>query len=173
MSKNGYEVETVSLIGIPRDGDERSIVSHTEKYDEEIALTALDWLYDLEDRDEQPAPERDAVSFCRLYCEYFGNACSGKGKAVAGDLHFIEDETAINAATRYLEIGSQVKTLEEEQTALKSLLEGVSGVTPTGVSVSWSEIAGRSSIDEAEVLKLIGYIPKKQGNSSIRLSVKT
>ena len=172
MTKNGYEVDTVSLIGIPRDGDERSIVSHTEKYDEQIALVALAWLDDLEERTDQPAPERDAISFCRLYCEYFGNACSGKGKAVADDLHFIEDETAINAATRYLEIGSQVKALEEEQTTLKTLLEGVSGITPTGVSVGWSEVAGRSSIDEAEVMKLLGFVPKKQSNPSIRLSVK-
>ena len=171
MSKNGYEVETVSLVGIPRDGDERSIVVHSEAYDEEIALTALEWLDDLEDRTEQPPPERDAISFCRLYCEYFGNACSGKEKAaVIGSP--IDDPEAINAAHKYLALTGQIKTLEEEQTALKSLLEGVLGVTPLGVSVSWSEMAGRTSIDEAEVQKLLGFVPKKQGNPSIRLSVK-
>jgi hypothetical protein len=40
------------------------------------------------------------------------------------------------------------------------------------VAVKWSQVAGRSSIDEAEVQKLLGYVPKKQGDPSMRLTVK-
>jgi len=172
LIKTGRECNTVSLVGIPRDGDERSIKVHTEPYDEAIAQEALTWLAELKEMKSRPAPERDAVSFCQHYCEFFGKSCLGKEKAVADDPHFIEDESAIKAALRYLEIGSQVKTLEDEQNALKSLLEGVSGITPEGVSVGWSQIAGRSSVDESEVQKLLGYVPKKQGNPSLRLAVK-
>lgn len=171
MRKNGREVETVSLFVLPRDGDERQIQVHTEPYSEEIAMEALEWLEDLKGRVTQPAPERDAVSWCRFYCEYFGHACSGKEKAVAeGTL--INDLDAIRTAHRYKEILSLVKTLEEEKETLKTALEGVSGVTPDYVSISWSEMAGRQTVDEEEVSKLLGYIPKKQGAPSMRLLVK-
>jgi Domain of unknown function DUF83 len=171
LTKNGHTVKTVSLFGIPRDGDERHIKVHTEEWSEEIAEQALAWLEDVKSRDEQPAPERDAVSFCQHYCEYFGDLCSGKEKAAAAS-SVIEDEIAVKAASRYLEINRLVKALEDEQAGLKTALEGVSGVSPEGVTVTWSEMAGRSTVDEAEVEKLLGYVPKKVGNPSTRLSVK-
>lgn len=69
----GYEVETVKLVGIPRDGGLQDIVEWTEDYDEEKALAGIRWI------DEQylnaeaglvPEPQKN-VSFCRGYCPFF------------------------------------------------------------------------------------------------------
>jgi hypothetical protein len=79
LSKNGEAVKTVSLVGIPRDGDERDIKVHTEPYDEAIALEALAWLEDVKGRTEIPEPENYA-NFCSLYCSYYGDKCAGKGR---------------------------------------------------------------------------------------------
>lgn len=79
LSKNGEKVNTVSLVAIPRDGDERQIKIHTEPYVEAIALQALSWLEDVKSRTEIPDPENYAA-FCNLYCSYFGDKCQGKGR---------------------------------------------------------------------------------------------
>ena len=71
-----HEVKTVSLVCIPRDGSEKHIKTHTEPYDEAVALEALAWLADVEGREFAPEPERSARYFCIDYCEFFG-ACSG------------------------------------------------------------------------------------------------
>jgi hypothetical protein len=44
LSKNGYEVKTVNLVAIARDGNEKDVKVHTEPYDEVMALAALAWL---------------------------------------------------------------------------------------------------------------------------------
>lgn len=63
-------VESVCLVGIPRDGTDREIVTHTEPYDERIALEALAWLDDLRGRLDPPRPEKKK-GFCRDYCPYY------------------------------------------------------------------------------------------------------
>lgn len=78
LSENGYEVKTVTLVAIPRDGDERYIKTHTEEYDEKVALEAMDWFHELLKEEEPPAPERSARMFCQNYCSYFGDNCQGK-----------------------------------------------------------------------------------------------
>jgi hypothetical protein len=70
LRKNGYELETVTLVAIARDGDERNIQIWSEPYDESIALEGLDWLKELDAYDEPPAPEKYA-SFCALYCDFY------------------------------------------------------------------------------------------------------
>lgn len=170
LSKNGETPKTVTLVGIPRDGDERHIKIHTENYDEQMAMDALLWLADVKQSTEAPAPERHAAQFCQHYCPYFGDICTGKGKEV--NTETITDEVVIGAVDKYLEISAEIKTLEDKKDGIKALLENVDGVTPSGVAVKWSQVAGRSSIDEQEVQKLLGYVPKKQGDPSMRLSVK-
>lgn len=170
LSKNGETPKTVTLVGIPRDGDERHIKIHTENYDEQMAMDALLWLADVKQSTEAPAPERHAAQFCQHYCPYFGDICTGKGKEV--NTETITDEVVIGAVDKYLEISAEIKTLEDKKDGIKALLENVDGVTPSGVAVKWSQVAGRSSIDEQEVQKLLGYVPKKQGDPSMRLTVK-
>jgi len=64
-------VDSVCLVGIPRDGTDQDIVTHIEPYDEGVAREALAWLRDVETMQDPPRPERKARSFCRHYCGYF------------------------------------------------------------------------------------------------------
>lgn len=63
-------VDSVCLVGIPRDGTDRDIVTHVEPYDEGIAREALAWLDDVRARVDAPRPEMKG-KFCRDYCPYF------------------------------------------------------------------------------------------------------
>jgi len=170
LSKNNESPKTVTLVGIPRDGDERHIKIHTEEYDEQLASDALAWLTDLQERKEAPLPERYATQFCQHYCDYFGETCQGKSKEVSGEI--ITDTIVVGAVAEYLTVTANIKSLELQKDGIKALLENVDGVTPNGTLVKWSQVAGRQTIDEQEVQKLIGFVPKKQGESSMRLTVK-
>lgn len=170
MTQDGFDVKTVSLIGIPRDGTENDIVTHSEPYDEATALEALQWLSDIREVTETPAPERDPATFCKNYCQFYGDLCQGKAKAVSGEP--ITDDTASLAAKTYLQILAKEKALASEKDAAKAALEGYNGVTFEGVQVSWSEVAGRSTPDMDAIEKALIMVPMKQGNSSTRLTVK-
>lgn len=63
-------VDSVCLVGIPRDGTDREIITHTEPYDERIALEALGWLKEIRQMVDAPRPEKKR-GFCRDYCPYF------------------------------------------------------------------------------------------------------
>jgi len=74
LSANGYEVETVSLVAIPRDGEMAQIKTHTELYDPVIAKQGLAWLAEVKQlaisSESPPAPEKDRI-FCANYCSYY------------------------------------------------------------------------------------------------------
>jgi hypothetical protein len=171
MAKSGFDVRTVTLYGIPRDGTERNIIRHSEPYDEATALEALAWLEDVRSRDEAPEPERDPVTFCKNYCDFYGELCQGnlRSKTVAGTP--ITDETVTKAAKVYLDIVAKEKALTAEKEAAKAALEGYNGVTFEGVQVTWSEVAGRSTPDTDAISKALGTVPMKQGNSYNKLTV--
>ena len=63
-------VESVCLVGIPRDGTDRDIVTHVEPYREAVALEALAWLEEVRGRVEAPRPEKKR-SFCKDYCGFY------------------------------------------------------------------------------------------------------
>lgn len=170
LSQNGYEVNTVTLVAIARDGDERDVIYHSEPYDPAIATEARDWLSDVARHEEAPAPEKDAF-FCKLYCGYFGELCGGRPKAEA-DGAPLNDNDAVSAASQYLKVVEQIQELELIKDGLKVALEGHSGVTPEGILVKWTEVAGRKTVDETEVKKLLGFVPTKTGKESMRLQVK-
>ena len=169
LTKNDHEVKTVTLVAIPRDGDERDIVIHTEEYSEAVALEALAWLENVKAMTEPPAPENYA-SFCSLYCNFYGESCGGKGKVQA--VETLSDSVIISAAENYVLADKQIKELTAKKDDAKAVLENVDGVTPSGIKIAWSVVSGRKSIDEIEVEKLLGYVPTKQGEPSMRLSVK-
>ena len=174
LNKTGKEVEKVTLVSIARDGTENDILHYSESYDEAKALDALNWLINIEQMVEPPAPEKD-VYFCRGYCPFY-DATGEKGCAGRipnpKELTVIDDEMFISAAEDYLDLSAQIKELEARQESARAILEGQSGQTPTGIKVLWSETAGRSTIDESEILEKMGYVPKKTGKPSLRLSVK-
>ena len=176
LAKNGYAVNRVSLVAIARDGDERDVKVHTENYDESMALEALGWLAAVKEAAEAPAPEKDA-SYCQFYCKFYDASgqmgCVGlkKERTPVTDV-VIEDPTIDKNALLYLQLAVQIKELEKEQDSLKASFEGLLGVTNSGIEVSWSTVRGRETVDSEEVEKLLGYVPKKIGAESHRLSVK-
>jgi CRISPR/Cas system-associated exonuclease Cas4 (RecB family) len=74
LQQNGYKVNQVSLVAIPRDGEIGDIRVHLQDYDEEIALEGLKWLDEVREivksDGEPPAPE-EKVFFCSRYCSYY------------------------------------------------------------------------------------------------------
>lgn len=177
LSKNGHKVNTVNLVAIARDGDERDIKVHSEPYDETIAEAALTWLANVKASAELPAPEKDA-SFCKLYCQYYDASgelgCSGlsKERIVLNEV-VIEDAEVDKHALHYLQLDKQVKELEKQKDSLKASLEGAVGVTSSGVEISWTTVKGRETVDAKEVEKLLGFVPKNIGSESVRLNIKT
>jgi hypothetical protein len=177
MAREGHLVSRVQLIGIPRDGNENDVFEWSEPYDENVALEALQWLKDVEAMTDVPAPERDATTFCKSYCGFYGSLCSGIGKDISGDA--ITDELVTKAASDYVAISNEIKVLEAKKDAAKEALAGVSGITFEGIKVSWSEVAGRSTPDMTEITNLLKThvgedceVPMKQGQPTQRLVVK-
>ena len=74
LSANGYEVENVALVAVPRDGVMGQIKTHVELYDPKIAKQGLAWLAEVKElaisSESPPAPEKDAI-FCVNYCSYY------------------------------------------------------------------------------------------------------
>ena len=74
LSANGYEVENVALVAVPRDGVMAQIKTHVELYSPEIAKQGLAWLADVKElaisSESPPAPEKDPI-FCVNYCSYY------------------------------------------------------------------------------------------------------
>jgi len=176
LSKNGYQVNQVSLCAIARDGDERNVTVHSEAYDESIALEALGWLAAVKDMKEPPAPEKD-WSFCQFYCKYYDASgqmgCVGlkKERTPVSDVIIADGDIDKNALL-YLQLGSAIKEMEAQQDSLKSSFEGLLGTTNSGIEVSWTTVKGRETVDSDEVQTLLGFVPKKVGAESQRLTVK-
>lgn len=177
LSKNGYDVKTVNLVAIARDGAEKDIKVHSEPYDEAIAMEAFDWLADVKLSKTLPEPEKDQ-SFCKDYCQYYDATeemgCGGlkKERIVLSEV-VIEDEEVDKHALHYLQLDSKIKALEKERESLKESLVGSTGTTASGIEISWTTVKGRESIDSKEVEKLLGFVPKVVGAESVRLNIKT
>ena len=177
LSVNGYKVNTVNLVAIARDGNEKDVKVHTEPYDELVALEALKWLDAVKESKVLPEPEKDQ-SFCKDYCQYYDATetmgCGGlkKERIVLSEL-VIEDDEVDKNALHYLQLDSKIKELEKERDSFKASLEGSTGVTKSGIEISWTTVKGRETIDSKEVEKLLGFIPKVVGNESVRLNIKT
>ena len=176
LSKSGYDVKTVNLVAIARDGDEKDIKVHSEPYDEASALEALQWLANVKVMTEAPAPEKDE-SFCRSYCQYYDASgemgCVGliKERIVLSEV-VIEDAQVDTHALKYLQLDNKIKELEKEKDSLKTSFEGTTGTTASGIQISWTTVKGRESVDSEQVEKLLGFIPKVVGKESIRLNIK-
>ena len=176
LSKNGYKVERVSLVAIARDGDERDVKVHTEPYDESIANEALVWLAEVKAAKELPAPERDE-SYCKFYCKYYDATekmgCAGiKKELINLSELIIEDAEVDTNALTYLQLDAKIKELEKQKESLKESFQGLTGNTLSGISISWTKVAGRSTVDTAEVEKALGFVPKIVGAESTRLTIK-
>ena len=176
LSKNGYQVNTVNLVAIARDGEEKDVKVHSEPYDETMAHAALLWLENVKNSKELPPAEKDA-SFCKSYCQYYDASgelgCTGliKERIVLSEV-VIEDAEVDKHALHYLQLDTRIKELEKEKDSLKASLEGTIGVTASGVEISWTTVKGRETVDAKEVEKLLGFVPKIVGNESVRINIK-
>ena len=167
---------TVNLVAIARDGDERDVRVHSEPYDPKLAEDALNWLSAIKESADAPGPERDQ-NYCKFYCKYYDESgemgCTGlKKERIKEDEVFIDDPEVDTSALKYLQLDAKIKELTNERESLKAALEGFTGNTNSGVSILWSTVSGRETVDTEEVEKLLGFVPKKQGQESTRLSVK-
>lgn len=70
LEENGYEVESVALAAICRDGKMADTKVWSAKYDRSVALAGIEWIKQLKEMKEPPAPE-ERWFFCKNYCEYF------------------------------------------------------------------------------------------------------
>lgn len=166
----------VSLVAIARDGDERDVKVHTEPYNESMAFDALNWLEGVKASATIPEPERDE-SFCKHYCKYYDATddigCVGlKKERIKAERILIEDEQASLQAFEYLQLDQQIKLLSDKKDNIKEALRGITGITNTGVEVIWTTVAGPKQVDKVVVQDIMGFVPTKQGQESIRLSVK-
>lgn len=74
LEEAGYKVNTVALVGIPRDGQMKDVRVHAVPYDRDVAIAALRWLESLRDlvaSDGQAPEPQERRSYCALYCPYF------------------------------------------------------------------------------------------------------
>jgi CRISPR/Cas system-associated exonuclease Cas4 (RecB family) len=170
------KVHNVHLVAIPRDGDERDVKVHSEKYDPNIALEALNWLESIKQAQTPPEPERDE-SYCKFYCKFYDASgemgCVGlKKERTKTELPLIDNREASDRALQYLQLDSQIKELTTQKDALKESLAGVVGVTDTGVEVRWSTVAGAKQVNKELVEELLGFVPTIEGKESLRLSIK-
>jgi CRISPR/Cas system-associated exonuclease Cas4 (RecB family) len=176
ISKSGLgKVQTVNLVAIPRDGDERDVLVHSEPYDESVALEALAWLEAIKTSDAVPNPERDE-SYCKFYCKYYDASgemgCVGlKKERIKNELPQIENEEASLDALHYTQVDQQIKDLETKKNELRDKLLGITGVTSTGYEVKWTTVQS-NTVDKDAVEKALGFVPTKQGKESARLSIK-
>ena len=177
LEKSGKaKVNNVNLVAIARDGDESDVRLHSEPYDEAIALEALAWLTAIKESATAPDPEKDE-NFCKHYCQFYDASgemgCVGlKKERIQISEVLIPDPDIDKNALLYLQYDAQVKELEKQKDSLKASFEGVIGSTLSGVQISWTTVAGRSTVDDNEVEKLLGFVPKKSGPESNRLSIK-
>lgn len=70
LEENGYKVEWVSLVAIPRDGTMADIATFKNKYDRQIALDGIQWLNQVSELQNPPAPEK-GTWWCSRYCNYY------------------------------------------------------------------------------------------------------
>lgn len=177
LDKSGKgKVQTVNLVAIARDGDERDVKVHSEPYDPAIAEEALNWLAAIKESAEAPDPERDQ-NYCKSYCKFYDESgemgCVGlKKELTATDEIIIADADVDRNALKYLQLDERIKELEKEKESLRTSFEGLLGTTASGIQVSWTTVSGRSTVDTKEVEKLLGFVPKKEAPDSQRLIIK-
>ena len=94
-----------------------------------------------------------------------------KGRTEVSEI-IIPDPDLDKNAVLYLQYDSQIKELEKKRDSLKTAFEGVIGTTLSGAEISWTAVAGRTTVDSDEVEKLLGFVPKKVGTETQRLSIK-
>lgn len=175
LSRTGKPVDWVGMVAVVRDGNEADVVEVVRPYDEGVALEALAWLADVRGREVAPDPEKDAVSFCNLYCGFYDNGeatggCPGKKRQAKAPLGVLGDEEASLVAA-FVAARAEADEADKRVAAAREALTGVTGQTPDGWAVTWSERQG-STVDRDAIKAALGDVPMKPGKTSMVLTVK-
>lgn len=165
LSASGRPVKRVGLIAVTRDGTEEDWVEWSTDFDPDLADEGFRALHAIESAEVAPAPARDAVSFCRSYCVFYG-ACPGRESGSSAVL----DEDGVAAGLAYLSAKRDADDAKARMEAARSALEGRAG-EGGGVRVSWSSRSS-SVVDRAAVEAALGEVPMRQGRESLALTVK-
>ena len=96
-----------------------------------------------------------------------------KKEHIKAELPVIEDSGVDHSALMYLQLDQQIKELSEKRDSLRTAFEGLTGETASGVQITWTTVTGRSTVNTAEVEKLLGFVPKVEGQPFARLNIKT
>ena len=83
LTANGYEVDNVSLVCIPRDGMMSDVKVWQAPFSQELANQGLAWVRDLQETISPPAPEKHR-RFCASFCEYYNSNAITEGIGCAG-----------------------------------------------------------------------------------------
>ena len=167
-AQNGYDIKRVGLVAIPRDGDENDIQVYEADYDESIALETINRAQLVAEDFEPPAPEKEP-QFCEKYCQFF-DTCGGK-QSTQAEADLITDIDVDVALHRYIDLNAQSKAITAELDGIKRVLDGSSGITTDGIKLKWTEVAGRTSVDEQAIIAQLGFVPKKNGSPYFRMNV--
>lgn len=169
LIESGRPVDRVGLIGLTRDGSEADWVEWSADYDDAMADEGLARLLAIQEAPEAPAPQMDPISFCRSYCEFYGEG-SCLGKAAAGADEPPLPPEGLTHAREYLAAKRDADAANARAEAARAALEGIAG-SADGIRVAWSARSS-STVDRDAVKAALGEIPMKQGRESAVLSVK-
>lgn len=70
MREAGFDIRTVELVAVPRDGVLKDIRVHTEPFNQSLAEDAFAWLRDVQDSSVEPAPGYSG-KMCTDYCPFY------------------------------------------------------------------------------------------------------
>ena len=70
VNDKGFDVKTVWVVGVPRDGKLSDIVQSSAPYSEAEALKGIQWIEDVKNSVEKPAPEMPRA-FCEGFCPFY------------------------------------------------------------------------------------------------------
>lgn len=169
LIESGRPVDRVGLIGITRDGSEADWVEWSADYDGALADEGLARLLAIQEAEEPPAPQMDPVSFCRSYCEFYGEG-SCLGKAAAGADDPVLPAEGLTQARAYLQAKAEADAANSRAEAARAALEGIAG-SADGIRVSWAARSS-STVDRDAIKAALGEVPMKPGRESIVLTVK-
>lgn len=176
LRAEGFDVETVRLVFIPRAGSMDGARVFEEPFSQEWADRGVEWAAEIGDLAERIGVDssrrvadsldglRDEMpSFCSSYCPYF-TVCRGAGESDTAN----PDPVVLETAQRYTAAWIEAKEAEARRDYYKEQLAGQPSVVTDGWKVGWSrdtryyeDEPDLSAVDVAAYEAIVGALPRK------------
>lgn len=176
LAEKGHDVRTVRIVAYAYDSSEE-VAAWEEPYLPEVSDEALAHVAELADREDAPAPGKDA-DFCRNWCSFFDETMSKGGcpsRTLGSRLVELEDPVLRQAAVALRQARDEAKAATERKKAAESVLDGASGLVDgyavTQVTVAPSEVPDDEAIREAHRF-VIGELPTREKAGYSYVSVR-